>query len=684
MNPSWSVLLAYGLTGVAYGAVALVVYLSQPLTRRASLVVVAIVASCLWASGIAVLSVSEPNAPLAAWIGLDSVHIFAWTVCVLSWLVSARRWLWGALSLALGSWATLASLPVFSPTPIGATVYAAMIIMAALVLLIVEQVYRNAREEQRRCLGPLCSAIGGIAVFDVFLYSQAAILGRPVSLFWLARGVANAAFLALIVRGIRRHAEWRRELFVSRQVLFYTTTLLGVGSYLLLTGVVAYLIRATGSQWSYWLEMIFLAGAGAVLVCVLFSTTIRVRLRAFLVKHFYRNKYDYRQEWLRLTQSLGHAGDTQELARKCLEALARIVGSNRGDLWLARSSGHYDWAASLGESQLMPVPGYSADHPVVAFLAKRSWVIDSEEYAVAPDRYDTAFGSPDEGVLPENSILVPLDCQGFLQGFVRLSKPAGTGSLNFEDHDILKTAGKQVAVALAQSLAQEKLAETRQFEAMNKMSTFLMHDLKNVIAQQQLIVSNAARFRHRAEFFDDAISTLRLGIERMQHVLSQLSGAAGGVGRERADVSKVLMEVRSHCADRQPIPTISCSGRPLWVAMERAKLTSILTHLVRNAQDATPEDGIIRLEAMVNGSEVVCTVSDTGCGMDPGFVRDRLFRPFDSTKGDQGMGIGAYQVREMVRATGGDVEVISARNAGTVFRVRLPLADGTESMLAAV
>jgi signal transduction histidine kinase len=190
-----------------------------------------------------------------------------------------------------------------------------------------------------------------------------------------------------------------------------------------------------------------------------------------------------------------------------------------------------------------------------------------------------------------------------------------------------------------------------------------------------LLVSNAARFRHRPEFFDEAIATVRGGVERMRKVVEQIQGGAEGTGTSRADLTKVLMEVRSRCADRMPVPEIECPPVSLLVRMPRDKLVSVFTHLTRNAQDATPVDGHVRVKADRVGGEVICTVTDDGSGMDAAFIRDRLFRPFDSTKGEQGMGIGAYQARDLVRAAGGDLEVESVPTRGTTFRLRLPLAE---------
>jgi putative PEP-CTERM system histidine kinase len=200
--------------------------------------------------------------------------------------------------------------------------------------------------------------------------------------------------------------------------------------------------------------------------------------------------------------------------------------------------------------------------------------------------------------------------------------------------------------------------------------------LKNLIAQQELVVSNAQRFRHRPEFIDDAITTVKSSVDRMKKVLHQLQQAGQmEAGSSRVDVSKVLMEVRSHCADREPVPSIDTGGSGTFVAIDKDRLASVLTHLIRNAQDATPPDGRVNVGVVHHGDSVVVSVVDNGRGMDAAFVRDRLFRPFDSTKGAQGMGIGAYQVRDIVRSVGGEVEVESEVGKGTAFRVKLPIVQ---------
>jgi putative PEP-CTERM system histidine kinase len=660
----------FGLVALAYGAALVFVLASRLKAGPIAALRIALAVTAGWAGAMAMTVTNEQ--PLLWIVLLDVVHLLVWIAYVLVWLPPAPVRLGVAAAAAgTGLWAVVAS---WEQSPLEATVYPALLLLALTGVLAVEQVFRNANAEQRKALRLLCFAVGGVMIVDLFVYSQAALFGSAVASVWIGRGLANLALLPLLVVAAKRQSAWERDLYVSRDVVLHTASVLGVGSYLLLLGLAAYLVRAIGSEWSFAIELQFFIIAFGILLFVFYSEGIRRRARILLVKHFYRNKYDYRREWLRLTESLTRSGDVNLLATSGLEALAQIVGARHGELWLAREPGRYEWMAAIGNA-LPSRRVFDGQHPLVRFLSARFWVVDSEEYGLSPDRYEMAFGDPSEVVLPQQAIIVPLDCHGQLQGFVTLEKRDAESQLNFEDHDILKTAGKQLAIALAQAQALERLAETRQFEATSKMSTFLMHDLKNILAQQQLLVSNAARFRHRPEFFDEAIATVRAGVERMRRVVEQIQSGVENVGAGRADFTKVLMEVRSRCADRLPIPDIECPLESLWVRMPRDRLVSVFTHLTRNAQDATPPDGHIRIKADRVGKELICTVTDDGAGMDAVFIRDRLFRPFDSTKGEQGMGIGAYQARELVRSAGGDLEVESVPSRGTTFRVRLPLAE---------
>ena len=409
----WFGIASYAFAALVYGAAAVILLVSG---RKSSILAAAAAVSSGWAGGIAFLLTREAAPLLVAVVALDAAHLLAWTLCVLSWMspTPAKRLL-TILSAGAAAWAVLGSLPFWVFEALGWSVYPTIVIMALLGFLAVEQVFRNARVEQQNHLQLLCIAAGGIFVIDLFVYSQAILLDGFAPVFWEARGLTNVALLPLFVLGIKRKSDWAIELFVSRQVVFYTASLIGVGGYLLTMGLVAYVIRAVGGGWSVFLELVFLLGALAVLIAVLFSAKVRARTKVFLVKHFYRNKYDYREEWLRLTRSLGRTGDFAVISANALQGLARILGSEQGELWLDRGAGRYERVQSL-EPEQSAGPVYDGNHPIVSFLMSTGWVIDSDEYASEPDRYRTSFGNPADGLLPPRSVIVPLDRQGYLQG----------------------------------------------------------------------------------------------------------------------------------------------------------------------------------------------------------------------------------------------------------------------------
>ena len=107
------------------------------------------------------------------------------------------------------------------------------------------------------------------------------------------------------------------------------------------------------------------------------------------------------------------------------------------------------------------------------------------------------------------------------------------------------------------------------------------------------------------------------------------------------------------------------------VAIDPVQMRKVVTNLLLNAEEAAGAKGEIRLSTAEADGCVVLTVSDDGCGMPPEFVEQRLFKPFSTTKSG-GFGIGLYQVKGIVEAHGGKIEVDSDVGRGSSFRVLLP------------
>ncbi|MEA2078267.1 MAG: XrtA/PEP-CTERM system histidine kinase PrsK, partial [Pseudomonadota bacterium] len=277
-------------------------------------------------------------------------------------------------------------------------------------------------------------------------------------------------------------------------------------------------------------------------------------------------------------------------------------------------------------------------------------------------------------------LITPLVFHDRLLGMVVLAQPPVMHTMNWEDYDLLRIVGRQSAAHLAQLDAAQALSQAKQFEACNRLSAYVMHDLKNLIAQLSLVVSNAARHKNNPQFMEDAIQTVENSVNKMNRLLAHLrSGPDAGQQGVPVDVCEVLEDVAMTMSAGSPEPRIDCQVTGLHVQADRDRLAAVIGHVVRNAQDATSDNGMVIVRLFKQNDQAVVEVQDNGEGMDEAFIRDGLFKPFASTKGKSGMGIGAYETREFIRSLRGEVEVISRLSEGTTLRLRIPISEETKT-----
>ena len=541
-------------------------------------------------------------------------------------------------------------------------------------LIALEQIFRNVRVSARRNIRYLCLGIAGLFFVDLILYSNAVFAGRIGPLFWSVRGILLAMAAPLIAIAVHRRDRETPGIFVSREVVFYTTTIVATGVYLTAVGVIGQLVRRFDQQWGEAAQVVLFFGSALVFLLLILSEDYRRRLRVFVVKHFFENKYDYREEWLRLITTLTETDSKLPLQKRAVKSLAQILGSSAGTLWLIRDDGREVYAESSW-NVTRPEKTIPGDHGLIRFMQEKQWVINLDEIRENSPVYTNLQADDIPEQFVDDWILSPLIDEEMICGFIALNRPAQEVQLNFEDHDLLKTAGKQIASYLGQDTAVSRLAEVKQFEAFSKLTAFLMHDLKNTMAQQLLIVKNAEKHKRNPDFVDDAIDSVKGSAERIGRVIKQLQQGTRTEGKDKVDVGKTLLIAISRSEDRQPIPEFRQYDGRVFVVINEERLLMALVHTIRNAQDATPDDGSVTIELKVSGDDCLIEISDTGAGMDATFIRERLFKPFDSTKGSQGMGIGAHQLRETLRGIGGDVTVQSNPGSGTTMLLRMPLAQ---------
>jgi len=548
----------------------------------------------------------------------------------------------------------------------------AYIIIAIVGLGIIEQIIRNSNADQRWIVKYLCLGSGSIFAYDFFMFSEGLLFKKIDPQLWQARGVVNTLVIPLIAVSAARHSTLNLGIRVSRHVIFHSATIIGAGIYLIMMSAIGYYVRYISGTWGNLLQITFLFGAGVILATLLFSYKLRLNLKVLLNKHFYSYKYDYRQKWQEFTDNLaGYDGDVPE--RAC-QAIANLVLSSGALLWVKKGNERVE----LLTHWHIPAPDIDAAmeqknlQSIAHFLQQSQWVIDIPEYHANRSMYPNLEIAKWILDIPKVWLIVPLVLQNDILGFILLKKSDVSRNINWEDRDLLKLSGQQAAIHLVQYLSEKELIEARQFEAYHRLSTYIMHDLKNILAQQSLIVSNAERHRHKPEFVDDVISTVENSVQRMNRLLKQMKAGDRSVEISSVSVNTSVTEaVTTHMKNR-PKPQLFLSPTDAIITANKHQLATIFGHFIQNSQEATSDDGSIQIETNYKDGQTTITITDTGSGMTPDFVSDRLFKPFDSTKGLTGMGIGVFESKQYILSLNGDIKVQSEQHKGTRIIISLP------------
>ncbi|MBL8352929.1 MAG: PEP-CTERM system histidine kinase PrsK [Burkholderiaceae bacterium] len=611
----------------------------------------------------------------AAWLSFMLVLLRPMAVSLPGW----RARFGVALAAALVGLGLGANLLLGFSAPGWAEVVASVLVgsqlgTAVYGLLLVEQVFRNQAEHSRWGAKPLCLALGCLFVFDVYLFSQALMFGGFDSEVVAARGIVHAVTVPLLLVASRRHAQWLTRVQVSKTAAFYSASLLLIGLYLLFIAGAGYYVRFFGGSWGGALQVALLFVALVLLTVLVLSGSMRARLRVFLGKNFFSYRYDYRLEWLRFTAMLSTRSTPQEVGGLVVRGLADMVECPAGSLWF-KALGDDAYVQSAVWNMPQRVDREPTDSPFCRFMRECEWIVDlqagrsrrgsAEEAAVVPEwlsRWDVAW------------LVVPLLVGDEMLGFVVLAQPRTPLDLDWEVRDLLKTAARQAAGFLAQMHATEALLEARKFDAFNRMSAFVVHDLKNIITQLSLMMKNAERHRDNPEFQADMLATVEASLDKMRQMMLQLREGERPAGRTSGvDLLEVAGRIQRAARQRGRNLEIDGGDRVATRGHEQ-RLERVIGHVVQNALDATPESGRVWVKLGQVAGRALVQVGDTGTGMSPEFIQSRLFRPFNSTKSN-GMGIGSYESFQYVKELGGSIDVKSEMGRGTVVTLLLPLFD---------
>lgn len=634
-------------------------------------------ATVVWSAQFSQLidPIVQPQALVKQWLTADLL----WHCVTITFLVSCLQpfqslWqlcrakiLWLSLSLPLLTifliTLDLTDLPTLSLL---------MTLVALSSLLLLEILMRQAGEHGWS-FKPMLMYFGALNLIQFVLYANASLVGAISAQLLLAKAVTIIVLTPVLVIAIRRLSHWGIRIFISRDVVLHSTLLSLAGAYLLLMSLLGYLVQYWFVDESEVIPVVISITSLILLFSLYLSKKVKEQIQVFISKHFFANQFDYRLAWLQLSTDLQTPAQTISATyMQALKAFCRAINYQHGELYKLDRQGHFlrvSHTTDAGTNKEVLIP-------LMQYATKRNWVIDTTELITKPHIYPQL--SFDSKAIKNLAIqfIVPLMHAGQCWGVACLH--AGDKqviNLNFEIRDYFIAVTSQVGNFLGHVENTQVVAENAQFAAFNRMSAFVLHDLKNVQSQLGLLLQNSHKHRTNPAFIDDAFATLATMEKRLDKVLRQLNDKSRLIGGEQQVIrlSRFLQRVISERC-QQCLPHVSLSVEDdVSIQVEQERVANVLFHLISNAQEATPDNGSVSVQAKVVEQAVYILVIDNGCGMSNEFVQDGLFKPFVTTKGNSGMGIGVYDAKQTIEALGGQIMVQSKLGEGTTFSICLPI-----------
>lgn len=613
-------------------------------------------------------------------LGLSLLPIF-WTTFSLTfarenYIASLKKWGWYLVLLSIISLWFLRFLPTqslikgiktvpggygFALGTLGHHFFIFLLLILVVVCLNFENAYRCAQGRQREKIKYAIRGMGVILSSYIILSSLALLFSYVDSRYTILGSVVIIVGAVLVAYSVFRQGFIDTDVYVGRQAIYTSATLSIVGLYLFMVGWVARIFISSGINLKTFFSFLAAFFVFLTFLLLIFSKSLKEKLRLFIDRTFYKDKYDYRREWGSLSERLGAILNIDELILEIKKIVKEIMPVDSVELTLINPHNEIDGFSNWLLRYAQPIP--------IQEFSQRNEKLYKEN-----ERFFKEWG--------HSCILVPLIAKQKMLGILAIGRKSNGGRFSAEDLELLKTIGKQVSVAILNAKLSEEVIVSREMEHFHKLSSFLIHDLKNFVTMLSLIVQNAARNSLNPEFQKDSLNTLSETIFKMNNLMSRLSNLPKELELrlKSVDINALIEEMIAKSKILQEEKFIKVikelNGIPK-LLLDREYIEKVILNLILNAKEAMPEGGTLRISSGNCASEnvddgyVKIAISDTGCGMSQEFIERYLFKPFQSTK-KKGLGIGLFQCKTIIEAHNGKIEVDSQVNKGTIFRVKLP------------
>jgi len=539
-----------------------------------------------------------------------------------------------------------------------------------------EATLKGALRSQIETLRLIFIAFVGFTVYFAYISSQV-LFTSYISQTELLSGAAIILIgMMLLSYSILRYPLWEVEVQITRRAVFGTLSITALVMYLTISGSVLELLRSVRPErYSVFLPVTAFALA-AIFLLLYLSPQLRSSGELFFSNYIFRNRYDYRDLWMKFSEKCSGAMDLRETLRRVGEFISEAMFQRQVTIWLrAPNSDDFvlEYARDAVGNLVTRRPKIqwqnSAGRPAETPSQSRVWHQDEPPFADNSD------------VLRELSIerLIPIEQGNEVIAILGIGSDRSSKKHSIEDDRLLTNISKQIGHLIANQRLSEALLLAREWESFNRFSSFVIHDLKNLATLQSMTLENAKSLRSDPRFVGDAFETFGQSTDKMINLIASLSVQRGQFSLKKTPVN--VLEVLSGTfgdlkIDQRTDLTLKTifppPDRPPMIAGDPELLRKVFTNLLLNAIQSLPQGhGQVEVTVRNPGNGVIqAGIRDNGCGISPEQLKN-LFRPFQTTK-KNGMGIGLCHTRSIVEIHGGHIHIDSRINEGTVVELEFP------------
>jgi len=562
-----------------------------------------------------------------------------------------------------------------------ALLFVNVLVSSAIALLCFDATLRNVGNSELEALKLVFIAFLGFVVY--FSYVAVNILiSSYVSQSLIFSGAAVIFIgLLLLSYAFAKYPFWEVKISVSRRIVFGCLSASALIIYLVISGSVLDIVRAVQPHKLDVLLPLTAFSLIAVLLGTYLSSGLRTAAASFVSRNFFRNKYDYRDLWMKFSERSGGSLNLTDLLPKVAEFIADAMFVRQVAIWLRSPNAESFTIAHR-------LDGMSSDGNGASTLLRLTSQPTSEDLCAVhqvpkPDSPESIHGFIVDNLQALRDLritrLVTVTKGNDILALLGVGQESGGKASAPEDEQLLSSISKQLGHLILNHKLSEDLLLSREWESFNRFASFIIHDLKNLATLQGMTLENGKRFGNNPEFIADAFATFHQTTDKMINLIASLSVQRGQFSLKQQPVN--ILEVIASTFDDLKIEqrnglkiftTFPPKEKTPMISGDRELLQKAFTNLLLNAIQSLPKgEGAVEVTVSeTHQGRITAAIKDTGCGI-PSDRLKSLFRPFQTTK-KQGMGIGLCHTRSIIEVHGGHIRIESEVNTGTTVEVELP------------